>query len=217
MPWRSWISAVLMIVVIAVAAFLRTFETTAQCLTYVNSFVNSFVNLMEYEFVLMWVGDILCRFCYQIGFIVFNMVNDVVPEVYARLFAPANAVIEMDTAVPEVEVLTAPVATAPPPRANAGVAPNTAPPPALTEQAAVDPLVAFAYALAAGDAIENIEVLPLRSPRGPVVTAQLGFPAVNNLAVRTPAVQPNNTKTARERLAEHREKRRLEGAAHQQR
>ena len=94
-------SAVVLIVVIAVAAFLRTFESNALCLTYVNSFVNSFVNLMEYEFVLMWVGDILCRLCYHIGFIVFNMiVNDVVPEVYAQLFAPANAVIEMDTAVP---------------------------------------------------------------------------------------------------------------------
>ena len=101
MAWRSWMSAVVLIAVIAVAAFLRTFESNALCLTYVNSFVNYFVNLMEYEFVLMWVGDILCRFCYHIGFIVFNMiVNDVVPEVYAQLFAPANAVIEMDTAVP---------------------------------------------------------------------------------------------------------------------
>ena len=96
----SWMSAVVLIVVIAVAAFLRLFESNALCLTYVNSFVNSFVNLMEYEFVLMWVGDTLCRFCYHIGFIVFNMiVNDVVPEVYARLFAPANAV-ELNTAVP---------------------------------------------------------------------------------------------------------------------
>ena len=80
MAWRPWISAVVLIVVSAVAAFLRTFESNAERLDYVNTFVNSFVNLMEYEFVLMWVGDILCRFCYHIGFIVFNMiVNDVVP------------------------------------------------------------------------------------------------------------------------------------------
>ena len=216
MAWRSWMSAVVLIVVIAVAAFLRTFESNAQRLTYVNSFVNSSVNLMEYKFVWLWVGDTLCRIGYYFGVVVVNDVIMAAHEVYARFFAPANAVIEMDTAAPEVEVLTAPVATAPPPRANAGVAPNTAPPPALTEQAAVDPIM-DANEQAAVDVIEDIEVLPLRSPRGPVVTAQLGFPAVNNLAVRTPAVQPNNTKTAEERLAEHREKRRLEGAAHQQR
>ena len=132
-------SAFVLIVVIAVAAFLRTFESNAQRLTYVNSFVNSSVNLMEYKFVWLWVGDTLCRIGYYFGVVVVNDVIMAAHEVYARFFAPANAVIEMETAVPEVEVLTAPVATAPPPRANAGVAPNTAPPPALTEQAAVEP------------------------------------------------------------------------------
>ena len=220
MAWRPWISAVVLIVVSAVAAFLRTFESNAQRLDYVNTFVNYFANLMEYKFVWLGVGEALCRISYDIGYY-FGVVVGIdfivcVREAYARVFAPANAVIEMETAVPEVEVLTAPVATAPPPRANAGVAPNTAPPPALTEQAAVDPIM-DANEQAAVDVIEDIEVLPLRSPRGPVVTAQLGFPAVNNLAVRTPAVQPNNTKTARERLDGLREKRRLEGAAHQQR
>ena len=203
MAWRSCISAVVLIVVVAVAAFIRIFESNAQRLEYVNSCVNSSVNLMDYKFVWLGVGEALCRIGYDIGYY-FGVVVGIdfivcVREAYARVFAPANAVIEMETAVPEVEVLTAPVATAPPPRANAGAAPNTALPHALTEQAAVDPLVAFAYALAAGDAIPNIEVLPLRSPRGPV-------PAVNNLAVR---------ETAAERLAELREKRRLDaGAAH---
>ena len=206
MAWRPCISAVVLIVVSAVLAFLRTFESNTQRLDYVNSFVKSSVNLMDYKFVWLGVGEALCRIGYDIGYY-FGVVVGIdfivcVREAYARVFAPANAVIEMETAVPEVEVLTAPVATAPPPRANAGAAPNTAPPPALTEQAAVD-------------VIEDIEVLPLRSPRGPVVTAQLGFPAVNNLADRAPAVQRNNTKTAREKLRELQEKRRLEGAAHQ--
>ena len=100
MAWRSWISAVVLIVVIAVAAFLRTFESNAQRLTYVNSFVNSSVNLMEYKFVWLWVGDTLCRIGYYFGVVVVNDVIMAAHEVYARFFAPANAVIEMDTAVP---------------------------------------------------------------------------------------------------------------------
>ena len=204
MAWRPWISAVVLIVVSAVAAFLRTFESNAQRLDYVNSFVKSSVNLMDYKFVWLGVGEALCRIGYYFGVVVGIDFIVCVREAYARIFAPANA----ETAVPVVEVLTAPVATAPLPRANAGAAPNTALPHALTEHA-------FAFTMAAGDAIPNIEVLALRSPRGPVVTAQLGFPAVNNLAVRTPAVQPNNTKTAREKLHELQKKRRLEGAAYQ--
>ena len=200
MAWRPWISAVVLIVVSAVAAFLRTFESNAQRLDYVNSFVKSSVNLMDYKFVWLGVGEALCRIGYYFGVVVGIDFIVCVREAYARVFAPANA-----------ETVTAPVATAPFPRAFF----DTAPPPALTEQAAVDPIM-DANEQAAVDVIEDIEVLPLRSPRGPVVTAQLGFPAVNNLAVRTPAVQPNNTKTAEERLAEHRE-RRLERAAHQQR
>ena len=139
MAWRPCISAVVLIVVSAVLAFLRTFESNTQRLDYVNSFVKSSVNLMDYKFVWLGVGEALCRIGYYFGVVVGIDFIVCVREAYARVFAPANAVIEMETAVPEVEVLTAPVATAPPPRANAGVAPNTAPPPALTEQAAVEP------------------------------------------------------------------------------
>ena len=100
MAWRSWMSAVVLIVVIAVAAFLRTFESNAQRLTYVDSFVNSSVNLMEYKCVWLWVGDTLCRIGYYFGVVVVNDVIMAAHEVYARFFAPTNAVIEMDTAVP---------------------------------------------------------------------------------------------------------------------
>ena len=93
-------SAVVLIVVIAVAAFLRTFESNAQRLTYVNSFVNSSVNLMEYKFVWLGVGEALCRIGYYFGVVVGIDFIVCVREAYARVFAPANAVIEMDTAVP---------------------------------------------------------------------------------------------------------------------
>jgi len=199
MAWRPWISAVVLIVVSAVAAFLRTFESNAQRLDYVNSFVNSSVNLMEYKFVWLGVGEALCRIGYYFGVVVGIDFIVCVREAYARVFAPANAVIEMETAVPEVEVLTAPVATAPPPRANAGAAPNTAPPPALTEQAAVDPtLVAFAFTLAAGNATD---VLTERRP------AYAAFR--ENLRLQDVAQEVA--------IEEARAKRRLEGAAHQQR
>ena len=192
-------TAVALIVLIAVFTVLYT-NPDAWCLQYVLSipmavgwYVNYAAGLMNVQFVEKLVSDTVYHIAYYIctdmlvvWVRLFFLI--VCPGVYARL----------------------------PPRANAGVAPNTAPPPALTEQAAVDPIM-DANEQAAVDVIEDIEVLPLRSPRGPVVTAQLRFPAVNNLAVRTAAVQPNNTKTASERLAEHREKRRLEGAAHQQR
>ena len=225
----SWMSAVVLIVVIAVAAFLRTFESNAQRLTYVNSFVNSSVNLMEYKFVWLGVGEALCRIGYYFGVVVGIDFIVCVREAYARVFAPANAVIEMETAVPEVEVLTAPVATAPPPRANAGVAPNTAPPPALTEQAAVDPIM-DANEQAAVDVIEDIEVLPLRSPRGPVVTAQLGFATGNNLAGPAPETSTasimetmrcvmvqQNARNADREAREAENQRRLDAAAAQQR
>ena len=100
MAWRSCISAVVLIVVSAVAAFLRTFESNAQRLDYVNSFVNSSVNLMEYKFVWLGVGEALCRIGYYFGVVVGIDVIMAAQEVYARVFAPANAVIEMDTAVP---------------------------------------------------------------------------------------------------------------------
>ena len=181
----SWSTAVGLIVIIAVFTFGWSVNF------YVRSFVTYFMGLMNFQFVVSLVSDT-----------VYHIVKYICTE-FLVVWVQANFFIVCPGVYAQL-----------PPRANAGVAPNTAPPPALTEQAAVDPIM-DANEQAAVDVIEDIEVLPLRSPRGPVVTAQLGFPAVNNLAVRTPAVQPNNTKTARERLDELREKRRLEGAAHQ--
>ena len=180
MAWRPWISAVVLIVVSAVLAFLRTFESNTQRLDYVNSFVKSSVNLMDYKFVWLGVGEALCRYfgvVVGIDFIV------CVREAYARVFAPANA----ETAVPVVEVLTAPVATAPFPRAFF----DTAPPPALTEQAAVEPR----QQEAADD------LLPEHRP------AYAAFR--ENLRLQDVAQEVA--------IEEARAKRRLEGAAHQQR
>ena len=179
MAWRPWISAVVLIVVSAVAAFLRTFESNAQRLDYVNSFVKSSVNLMDYKFVWLGVGEALCRIGYYFGVVVGIDFIVCVREAYARVFAPANA----ETAVPEAEVLTATAATAPFPRACF----DTAPPPALTEQAAVEPR----QQEAAND------VLPERRPEYSAFRENLRLQDV-----------------ARE---EARAKRRLEGAAHQQR
>ena len=141
MAWRSCISAVVLIVVVAVAAFIRIFESNAQRLEYVNSCVNSSVNLMDYKFVWLGVGEALCRIGYYFGVVVGIDFIVCVREAYARIFAPANA----ETAVPEAEVLTATVAfpvvtaTVAFPAAFPRAFLDAAPPPAFTEQAAVEP------------------------------------------------------------------------------
>ena len=132
MPWRSWISAVFMIVVIAVAAFIRKFENTAQCLTYVDTFVNSYVHLMQNRIFQLWFCDTVWRivkwFVVRLGFAIAN-------TLYYGEYSSQAAVHE--EAVLTVLVSTAPVSTTP-------AAQHMAPGPVQPD---------------AGDAIEYIEVL----------------------------------------------------------
>ena len=178
MPWRSWISAVFMIVVIAVSAFIRKFENTEQCLTYVDTFVNSYVDLMQNRFFQLWFCDTVWRIVkwivIQLGFAISNTLY------YGEYSSQAAA--------PEVAVFTALVSTAPV---------STAP--VSTHYIGQYNELIFSGRMAQGpglvvsrvqpaDIIEDIEVIPF--PCGP------GVPAM-----AASAVQPNDTRTARERLA----------------
>ena len=108
MPWRSWISAVFMIVVIAVSAFIRKFENTEQCLTYVDTFVNSYVHLMQNSIFQLWFCDTVWRivkwFVVRLGFAIAN-------TLYYGEYSSQDAVHE--EAVLTVLVSTAPVSTTP--------------------------------------------------------------------------------------------------------
>ena len=171
----SWLTAVGLIVMMAVSAFFHT-VSNEMCLTSVNSFVKYFVDLMKFQFFELWVVDTVYRIveyiCTQflvVGVQAFFCV--VCPGVYARL----------------------------PPRANAGVEPNTAFTTHLLQDAVdteapvlIDPAPDATAALA--DAVE-----PVGQPTNSFARWQ--YPAI-------PAVQPNDTRTPFERLAALKEKRR---------
>ena len=178
----SLLSAFVLIFFVALSAFLYIFESNALLLNYVKSFVD----LMEYKFVWLWVGDTLCRIGYYIRVVVVNdVIWKVLPEVYAKLRALANA----------------------------GVDPNTAVPPALTAEQAAMPQPDINMVVFGTGNVQDGSVPPFNSPRGraPEVPAPVVIdlvvlapivlaPAVSVPAVSVPAVQPNNTETAKERL-----------------
>jgi len=121
-----------MIVVIAVSAFIRKFENTEQCLTYVDTFVNSYVHLMQNSIFQLWFCDTVWRivkwFVVRLGFAIANTLY------YGEYSSQA--------AVHEEEVLTDLVSTAP--VSTTPAAQHMAPGPVQPD---------------AGDAIEYIEVL----------------------------------------------------------
>ena len=176
----SWLTAVALIVIIAVFTFGWSVNV------YVGLSVTYFMHLMNLQFVEKLVSDTVCQIAYYICtdiLVVWVQVFFLIvcPGVYAQLPPRANAGVAQNTdAVP-----VAPAALAAP---AASAAPSASADPAEVFLARIGRQYMAPGPVHPAGIIEEIEVIPF--PFSP------GVPAM-----AAPAVQANNTQTPRERLA----------------